>query len=381
LKRVRQILLDPAAIQAAHASFLDREAFDEWAQPVQRGTRDWRASMSIKLATGTWSTPCSASRPVPMGSLWDNSLRPSGSAQAGPPSPVLDPKSFWRDGGNGVARKLRTAAVIKSCLEGSTTRNYAPSSQGHEPRLGASRTAGHTMKNEFALHPGGSLTQVGEILRFANALGNQPGSNQAPTGNPARSTGSIPEAGAGFEELVEALFRLLNDRRIHYALVGGVALLRYVPGRNTEDIDLLLGVSELERLPEIHLQERTDWFAKGNYHGVRVDLLFSSNLLFKQILETRTTVHEFREIEVPCATAEGLILLKLFALPSLYRQGQIQRANLYEADVAALLLATPVDPEPLLQQLSPHVSASDLRELRGILAEMERRRDRFRPEP
>jgi hypothetical protein len=73
--------------------------------------------------------------------------------------------------------------------------------------------------------------------------------------------------------------------------------------------------------------------------------------------------------------------IRIAPLPSLYRQGQIQRANLYEADVAALLLATHVDPEPLLEQLSAHVSASDLRELRGILIEMERRRDRFRPKP
>ncbi len=237
------------------------------------------------------------------------------------------------------------------------------------------------MQNELVLRPGGSLAQVGEILRFANVLGSQPGSNRSPLGTPAKAPGSTQEAGAGFEEVVEALFRLLNERRIHYALVGGVALLRYVPGRNTEDIDLLLAISELERLPEIRLQEQTDWFAKGEYRGLRVDLLFSSNPLFGQILETRTTLHSFRELEVPCATAEGLILLKLFALPSLYRQGQIQRANLYEADVAALLLATPADPEPLLAQLSPHVSASDLRELRNILAEIGQRRDRFRPKP
>jgi hypothetical protein len=236
------------------------------------------------------------------------------------------------------------------------------------------------MHNELVLYPGGSVAQVGEILRFANVLGNQPESNRAPTGDPTKTQGSTPEAGAGFEEGVEALFRMLNERRIHYALVGGVALLRYVPGRNTEDIDLLLAIAELERLPEIRLQERTDWFARGEYRGLRVVLLFSNNPLFGQILETRTTVHSFRELEVPCATAEGLILLKLFALPSLYRQGQIQRANLYEADVAALLLATPADPEPLLEQLSPHVSTSDLRELRNILAEIEQRRDRFRPQ-
>jgi len=40
VKRMRQILLDfLAAVQAAHVSFLDRNAFEQWAQPVQRGQR------------------------------------------------------------------------------------------------------------------------------------------------------------------------------------------------------------------------------------------------------------------------------------------------------------------------------------------------------
>jgi hypothetical protein len=237
------------------------------------------------------------------------------------------------------------------------------------------------MNDDVALQPGVSLTRVGEILRFANVLGGQPGSNRSSTGDPLRSAGSPHESSRDFEEVVKALFRLLTDRQIHYALVGGVALLRYVPGRNTEDIDLLLAIHELDRLPEVRLQERTDWFAKGEFHGLRIDLLFTTNPLFRLVLQTRTTVHSFRELEVPCATAEGLILLKLFALPSLYRQGQVQRANLYEADVAALLLAAPVDTNALLEQVSPHVSASDLRELRGIVAEIEQRRDRFRPKP
>jgi len=105
--------------------------------------------------------------------------------------------------------------------------------------------------------------------------------------------------------------------------------------------------------------------------------LFTKNPLFAEVLAHRATVHSFKELEVPCATAEALILLKLFALPSLYRQGNIQRANLYEADLAALVLATKVDLAPLLNELSSHVSASDLRELRNILAEIDRRRERF----
>ena len=35
--------------------------------------------------------------------------------------------------------------------------------------------------------------------------------------------------------------QFLCDRNIDYALVGGVALLNYVEGRNTENIDLIMG--------------------------------------------------------------------------------------------------------------------------------------------
>ena len=43
---------------------------------------------------------------------------------------------------------------------------------------------------------------------------------------------------------------------------------------------------------------------------------------------------EQRDIEY---VVEGLLLLKLFALPSLYRQGKIDRVELYEHDVAMLM--------------------------------------------
>jgi hypothetical protein len=82
---------------------------------------------------------------------------------------------------------------------------------------------------------------------------------------------------------------------------------------------------------------------------------------------------------VRCASPQGLILLKLYALPSLYRQGQIARAKIYEGDVGSLLAAFPeTDTEKLLQVLSQHdVSNSDVDELRKIIAEQRPRPDRF----
>jgi hypothetical protein len=55
----------------------------------------------------------------------------------------------------------------------------------------------------------------------------------------------------GLLRSVEQLFELLDERRIDYVLVNGIASLQYVEGRNTEDIDLIVAVSALRKLPEI----------------------------------------------------------------------------------------------------------------------------------
>ena len=56
----------------------------------------------------------------------------------------------------------------------------------------------------------------------------------------------------GFDsfQTVERLFDVLTERKISYLLVGGVALLSYVEGRNTQDIDLILDRDALDALPE-----------------------------------------------------------------------------------------------------------------------------------
>ena len=77
---------------------------------------------------------------------------------------------------------------------------------------------------------------------------------------------------------------------------------------------------------------------------------------------------------VSCATREGMLLLKLYALPSLYRQGNLVRAALYEADIFGLQQGAAIDGEQLLATLSDHLAAHDIDELRKILREQRERR-------
>ena len=101
-----------------------------------------------------------------------------------------------------------------------------------------------------------------------------------------------------------------------------------------------------------------------------MDLLFTTNPLFEQVARQHWESLSFHNHRIRCATPTGLLLLKLFALPSLYRQGRIERADLYENDIRMLLRAHPQPTGSLLDTLTAHMPASDINALRKILDEI-----------
>jgi hypothetical protein len=178
-------------------------------------------------------------------------------------------------------------------------------------------------------------------------------------------------------ETVARFFSLLHEREIDYVLVGGIALLQYVEGRNTEDIDLIMAVSALENLPELILESRDGDFARGKFGNLKVDVLLTSNPLFDAVRNHHTTSKRFVEQEIVCVTVEGLILLKLYALPSLYRQGNFTRVGLYENDVATLIHIHKPPLPSILSELTKYLDASDLKQVKQIVAEIQQRLKRF----
>ncbi len=182
---------------------------------------------------------------------------------------------------------------------------------------------------------------------------------------------------------VDALFDLLERRAIPYLLVGGLAVVYYVGGRNTRDIDLLMPSRSLAQLPEIEITERNADFARGAFRGVVVDLLFTRNRLFDLVRRRFSTTLRSGSRTIPCATPEGLVLMKLYALPSLYRQRRFDRVKIYEADIAGLVRTYRPDLDQLFMVMEPHVLATDLVEIRqiasDIVADIERFESRFGP--
>lgn len=178
-------------------------------------------------------------------------------------------------------------------------------------------------------------------------------------------------------QTINRLFDLLEQRDINYVLVGGVALLTYIEGRNTQDIDLIMAVSSLDQLPEIKVISRDMYFARGEYDGLQIDILLTENPLFDKVRQKYATVRHFEEQDIPTATVEGLLLLKLYALPSLYRQGSFSRVGIYENDIATLLHDYSVEVKSIQKELSRHLNDSDMGEVTNIVAEIQQRIERY----
>ena len=179
---------------------------------------------------------------------------------------------------------------------------------------------------------------------------------------------------------VQDFFAVLEQRKIDYVLVGGIAILHYVEGRNTQDLDLLMAVSSLEKLPELKVSSKDVNFVHANYNELQIDILLTQNPLFKKVHRQYSKVEKFLDRKIPLATVEGLLLLKLYALPSLYRQGNFARVGIYENDIATLLHYYQPDLSSLLNELSQYVNENDFSEIKGVVSDIQKRIKRFKNE-
>lgn len=177
---------------------------------------------------------------------------------------------------------------------------------------------------------------------------------------------------------VNELFAMLAERNVRYTLVGGIAMLQYIQGRNTEDIDIVISITSLRKLPEVTITQKDIFFARGMYRQLQIDFLLTKNPLFAHIQKHHVVELPFAERTIPTATVRGLILLKLYALPSLYRQGDFARVGLYENDIATLMFAYAPPIDDILHELSAFISQPDRDIAQGIVHNLEQRILRFK---
>ena len=140
---------------------------------------------------------------------------------------------------------------------------------------------------------------------------------------------AFPPAPEDLSTILAQLARELTARRLPFMLIGGQAVLLHGRPRLTEDIDVALGVDP-SRLADVRavcdvlrldpLPEDLEPFVRRTFvlparhrdTALRVDFVFSSTPYEQQAIERaiRVTV---AGVSVPFATAEDLIIHKLFA--------------------------------------------------------------------
>jgi hypothetical protein len=139
-----------------------------------------------------------------------------------------------------------------------------------------------------------------------------------------------------------------------------------------------MALPSLEKLPEIKIENQDMYFARGKFGELQIDILLTKNPIFAKVEKNYTTTKQFMDRKIRCATVEGLILLKLFALPSLYRQGSFERVGIYENDIATLMNAFNPKMKPLFKELDEHLNKDDMVEAQKIVTDIEARIQRFR---
>lgn len=173
-----------------------------------------------------------------------------------------------------------------------------------------------------------------------------------------------------FSGTIERLFSLLDARRLDFVLVGGLALLNYIEGRNTRDIDLVMAPGDVDHLPELEIATQDRDFVNATFEGIGVDILKTSNRLFAEFRQRFVTAGQFADRQIQTATPEGLVFLKLFALPSVYRRGQQGKAAIFETDILVILSEYEIDTEGLLSLLAVEMLPTDIAALAEVVGEI-----------
>jgi hypothetical protein len=191
-----------------------------------------------------------------------------------------------------------------------------------------------------------------------------------PAERPRAHGRSGPEVSASSAIMLQdtlELLRALREQKLDYVIVGELAMSAYLADRFTKDADLLMSPNAFTNLPELQIQERTDFFCCGRFRGIQVVAYSTANPFFEAVrLQFATTAH-VGGMEVSAATVEGLIALNLYAIHLLTRQRDFYRNERYEMNIITLLALYETSFEPILSLVSSHVPPDNVKELEDTL--------------
>ena len=139
---------------------------------------------------------------------------------------------------------------------------------------------------------------------------------------------SIPASGPKLRQAFEAMVVTLNERRVRYAIIGGIAILQHTRVRTTDDIDALMTVPQIE-MPGLfealqgrgftvdilkNIRElRDDGFTSVRFADVAIDLMQPILPVYAHVLDRAIDALILGQ-SAKVSSAEGLIVMKLIAM-------------------------------------------------------------------
>ena len=179
-------------------------------------------------------------------------------------------------------------------------------------------------------------------------------------------------------QAVAKLFSLLEQRNVEYVLDGGMALHFYIQTPGPLDLVVLMDLSSLEDLPELAISSQEGFLVCAEFEGRPVEIWLTQNPLYNKVSRNFADIQRYLDHDVPMVTVEGLLLLKLFALPAMFRQESFAAVSFQEAEIATLLHDFGPNVTPLLDELSVYLSDGDITEIISIILDIQKRINRYK---
>jgi hypothetical protein len=181
---------------------------------------------------------------------------------------------------------------------------------------------------------------------------------------------SLPRAGASLHRAFEALVEVLDQHRVRYAIIGGLAMIQHTRVRTTDDVDVLL------TLPQIAMPA---FFESLEARGFAVELLKN----IKELRDGGLTAVQFEDVVVdlmrPALPAYAHVLDRALDARILDRPVRVSAAE--GLIVMKLLAFRPIDEGDIRELLTAYGDTLDLQyvraELDGVMAADDPRRVKF----
>jgi hypothetical protein len=180
---------------------------------------------------------------------------------------------------------------------------------------------------------------------------------------------------------VEKFLQIIEETETEIVLVGGIALLAYIKDRNTQDLDLIISRQDYGRLAwfldVLYLDE--DFANCETQDGLRVDFLFTDNIIYDYVRKAFCKKIKFSENEILVATPEGLILMKLYAWTRLRNDGylfgdkdKLTKAIRYKTDIEVLSVNYEIEFAGIFRVLGKCLGTADLETCRNLIENIKR---------